>query len=268
MGKPQTMGPALAEARADQPLVAQQPMSETQALISMVERAAANPEVDVEKMERLVAMRNAEIARVALLEYNEALNKAQGEMGRIKSDKKNSHTGSWYATFASLDRTLRPIYVANGFSITWSSRVDGAQPNCIIVTGKLAHRGGHTEDFEIEMPADGKGPKGDNVMTRTHATGSGFTYGKRYLLKGMFNIAEAEEIDDDGNAAGAHISGADESKADAFYQRIKEADNVVELKKVGADIAGSGLPPLLLRRVRATYTARLDKLREQEKARG
>jgi hypothetical protein len=37
-------------------------------------------------------------------------------------------------------------------------------------------------------------------MTRTHATGSAFSYGKRYLLIGMFNLAIGD--DDDGNAAG------------------------------------------------------------------
>jgi hypothetical protein len=218
-------------------------------------------------MERLMALRRMEIERVALLEYNDALNKAQGEMTRIGTNKKNDQTGSRYADFAALDRVLRPIYIAHGFSISWSSRVEGAAPNCIIVTGKLAHRGGHTEPFEIEMPADGKGPKDNAVMTRTHATGSGFTYGKRYLLKGMWNIAEGE-TDDDGNAAGAHISPEHEAKADAFYQRIREADTVKDLKLVGTDIAGAGLPPLLVKRVRANYGARLDKLRDQEKARG
>jgi hypothetical protein len=39
-------------------------------------------------------------------------------------------------------------------------------------------------------------------MTRTHATGSALTYGKRYLLIAMFNLSIADDADDDGNAAG------------------------------------------------------------------
>ena len=50
------------------------------------------------------------------------------------------------------------------------------------------------------MPIDTKGARGGDVMTRTHATGSALTYGKRYLLIAMFNLAIEE--DDDGNAAG------------------------------------------------------------------
>jgi hypothetical protein len=50
------------------------------------------------------------------------------------------------------------------------------------------------------MPADGKGAKGGDVMTRTHATGSALSYGMRYLLKMIFNVAVGED-DDDGNDA-------------------------------------------------------------------
>ena len=37
-------------------------------------------------------------------------------------------------------------------------------------------------------------------MTKTHAFGSGLSYGMRYLLKLIFNVAIS--MDDDGNAAG------------------------------------------------------------------
>ena len=46
----------------------------------------------------------------------------------------------------------------------------------------------------------GKGAKGGDVMTKTHAFGSGTSYGMRYLLKMIFNVAIGEE-DDDGNSA-------------------------------------------------------------------
>jgi hypothetical protein len=50
------------------------------------------------------------------------------------------------------------------------------------------------------MPADGKGARGNDVMTKTHATGSAVSYGMRYLLKMIFNVSSGE-ADDDGNAA-------------------------------------------------------------------
>ena len=51
-----------------------------------------------------------------------------------------------------------------------------------------------------DKPADGKGAKGGDVMTKTHATGAGVTYGRRYLLGMIFNLVIGE--DDDGNRAG------------------------------------------------------------------
>lgn len=52
--------------------------------------------------------------------------------------------------------------------------------------------------YQIDMPADGKGAKGGDVMTKTHATGAAASYGMRYLLKMIFNVAIGEE-DRDGN---------------------------------------------------------------------
>jgi hypothetical protein len=67
------------------------------------------------------------------------------------------------------------------------------------------------------MPADGKGAKGGDVMTKTHATGSAIQYGMRYLLKMIFNIAVGD--DDDGNAAGA---GAGNCITDEQVQELNE----------------------------------------------
>ena len=62
-------------------------------------------------------------------------------------------------------------------------------------------QGGFSKPFHIDIPIVTKGPQGRDVMTATHATMSANTYGKRALLKMIFNIAEYAE-DDDGNAAG------------------------------------------------------------------
>jgi predicted hydrocarbon binding protein len=55
-------------------------------------------------------------------------------------------------------------------------------------------------------------------MSRTHATGSAITYGKRYLKDMIFNLSFLEK-DDDGNAAGGvtQDAGAD------WVSKIQEA---------------------------------------------
>ena len=60
-------------------------------------------------------------------------------------------------------------------------------------------RDGHTVRRQTDQPCDGKGAKGGDVMTRTHAHKSAITYGRRELLEMLFNLATGK--DDDGNAA-------------------------------------------------------------------
>ena len=72
------------------------------------------------------------------------------------------------------------------------------------VTCTLAHVDGHARVYTVDLPADGIGAKGGAVMTRTHAAGSAMTYGRRYLLQLMFNLATGD--DDDGNGAGSRTA--------------------------------------------------------------
>jgi hypothetical protein len=171
--------------------------SETNAVISMIERASRDPSVDLDKMERLMRMRKEMLAEEAERAFNLAMKDAQKEMRPIGADALNPQTKSKYATYAKLDSVLRPIYTAHGFSLSFDE-ADSPKPEHIRVLCYVSHEGGHTRTYRKDMPADGKGAKGGDVMTKTHATGAAASYGARYLLKGIFNIAVGEE-DKDGN---------------------------------------------------------------------
>lgn len=172
------------------------------ALIQAISAAAANPQTDIEKMERLWAMHERIVARDAEQAFNESMGAAQGDMGRISADATNKQTHSKYATYGQLDRHVRPVYTAHGFSLSFDT-ADGAPEGCLRVLAYVSHKAGHTRTYRADVPSDGKGAKGGDVMTKTHATGSAMSYGMRYLLKMIFNIAIGED-DDDGNAAGGN----------------------------------------------------------------
>ncbi len=177
--------------------------SDSFAMIQAITAAANNPLVDIEKMERLWAMHERIVARDAEQAFNAAMTAAQSQMGRISADAKNSQTNSKYATYGQLDRHVRPIYTMHGFALSFDSG-DGAPEGHERVLAYVSHSGGHTRTYRADIPNDGKGARGGDVMTKTHATGSAKTYGKRYLVKDIFNLAIGED-DDDGNAAGAHV---------------------------------------------------------------
>ena len=75
------------------------------------------------------------------------------------------------------------------------------------------------------MPVDGKGPKGNDVLSKTHATGSGISYGMRYLLIMAFNLTVLKtKEDDDGNAASGYGTISDKQVAH-IRAKLKEYGN-------------------------------------------
>jgi len=185
------------EQRASQFPTASPPVSETAALMQVIARAATDPTFDIGKMERLMQMHQQIQAQKALEAFSAAMSAAQAEMGPISADALNPQTKSKYASYAQLDRALRPIYTKHGFALSFNEG-ETDKPGHVRVLAKLTHSGGHAEPYKKDMPADGKGAKGGDVMTLTHATGAAQSYGMRYILKGIFNVAVGEE-DKDGN---------------------------------------------------------------------
>lgn len=187
------------------PLVSQIPqVSEHQAVINMIERVARDPAADMDKLERLLDLKARHEEQKAKRAFAVAMSAAQSEMRRVAPDSANTQTKSKYASYAALDRVLRPIYTKHNFSLSFNTAP--AANECLRVLCEVTHDDGFSRNYQIDMPADGKGAKGGDVMTRTHATGSAASYGMRYLLKMIFNVAIGED-DDDGVAASSSPKG-------------------------------------------------------------
>lgn len=194
------------------------PVQEAGTILQVISRAASDPSIDVEKLERLMAMYEKLEAKKAEQSFNAAMAEAQSEMTRVSADATNPQTKSKYATYAALDRALRPIYTKHGFAISFDE--GEAAEDRVKVLCYVSHRDGHTRTYMKEMPADGKGAKGGDVMTKTHAAGAAMSYGMRYLLKGIFNVAVGED-DDDGNGASIpRISEQQEANLEALIEEV------------------------------------------------
>lgn len=223
-------------------------------MIAMIERAATNPEVDVSKFKRLTAIWERAEARMAEGAFNAAMANAQAQVHSVKPNKSNTQTNSRYATYAALDLMLRPIYIDNGFSLSFSTAQSDA-PDKVRVLCYVAHSQGHTRLYQADVPADGKGPKGGEVMTKTHAFGSGVTYGKRYLVGMIFNLAfTTAEDDDDGNAAS---TVADGEVANPIYDKIGLSQSKEELMKLRAEIEAAKVMPHTRRNLIASFNKKL-----------
>jgi hypothetical protein len=200
----------------------------TTSLIHVLSRAMSDPSVDVEKVERYAALYERAIAREDAIAFNTAMMQAQTEMRPVAADANNPQTKSRYATYAALDAKVRPIYTKHGFSISFDT-AEGAADGCIRIVAFVAV-GGHSRTYHIDMPADGKGAKGGDVMTKIHAIGAGVTYGRRYLLGMIFNLVIGE--DNDGNDAAEDVTRITQKQADDLRELIdaKGADRAAFLK--------------------------------------
>jgi len=166
---------------------------ESAALLSMIERAARDPNVDIDKMERLFEMHERMTAHSAKAAYLAALAKMQTELPVIEK-RGTIGTQSKYARWEDVVEAITPVLARNGFSLSF--RVDQPTPDRISVTAVLGHSEGHTEETSMSLPIDNSGSK-NNVQ----GWGSSVSYGKRYTSFALLNISARGE-DDDGNAAG------------------------------------------------------------------
>lgn len=187
--------PTLQAAPEPAPLAVREPQGMG---MSMFERMASDPSVDVNKLEKLMELHERALARTAQEQFNGAMASAQAEMRPVAADASNPQTRSKYASYAALDKALRPLYSKYGLALSFNT--GDAPADSLRVLCDVTHIGGHCKTYRIDMPNDGKGAKGGDVMTKTHAQGAAASYGMRYLLKMIFNVAVGED-DRDGNGA-------------------------------------------------------------------
>lgn len=169
-------------------------------IVQVIERAAKDPSVDVDKLERLLMLH--ERIRIADAEqaFNAAMKAAKADMPQVFRDAKNDTTHSRYARLETLARTVDPIIARHGFGLSFGTDVSPMEGHYRI-TCDLSHDAGHTKSYHLDIPADGVGMKGNANKTPTHALGSTISYGRRYLKLMIFDIATTD--DDDGQAAGS-----------------------------------------------------------------
>lgn len=191
-------------ATAVAPAPAPAPASETAAILSVIERAARDPSVDIDKMQRLMDMRDRELTRNAKAAYMAALAEMQPELpsiaerGEIRHDRKDRSAApqSTYARWEDINDAIKPALAKHGFALSFRTGRDGDR---IVVTGILGHREGHSEETTMHLPADSSGSK-----NAVQAVGSSTSYGKRYTAMALLNLTSRapEDRDDDGRAGG------------------------------------------------------------------
>lgn len=223
------------------------PVSEATNLLAVIASAASNPNVDVDKMERLMQMHRDEIARQAAQAYAEGLVRVQRNMPTVRKDRTNTQTNSTYATLEAVNRVVTPLYTAEGFALSFGTE-DSPLSEHVRIVCDVIHRDGHSRRYFYDAPMDGHGIGGKVNKTPTHARGSAVAYGRRYLTNMIFNLTTSDE-DDDGNAASetpeqaeaaeraAAAAEAERSRSANLAAAIEACDTIDDLKRVKTDMS-------------------------------
>lgn len=156
-------------------------------VLSIISKAASDPSVDIDKMERLIALSERMQARTAQESFNAAMAEMQCEIPTI-AERAKGHGTIRYATLEDISDVVKPIMKAHGFAISF--KVEHAQAG-LSVTGILMHRAGHREETTMLLPLDTSGSK-----NAVQAVGSTTSYGKRYVMCALLNITTRGEDDD------------------------------------------------------------------------
>ena len=174
--------------------VIEQEQQQSDNVLTVISRAAVDPKVDIDKMERLLVMQESIMDRQARSSFNRDMAKLQAEMPTIAKDGKimvRDECRSTYAKFEDIVAATKPLLSKYGFSITFASDIDNS---VLTVTGTISHREGHSETTSLPLPFDSSGAKNS-----VQAIGSSISYGKRYVFGMLTNVVTGD--DDDGQAA-------------------------------------------------------------------
>jgi len=221
------------------------PVSESATIFQIIERAARDPNVDIDKMQRLMEMHDKVQATRAKTAYAAAFSEMQPDLPEIIEHGK-SNNGS-YALWEDINDKIKPVLSAHGFGISFRCGRDGAN---VTVTAVLSHREGHSEETMMLLPLDTSGNK-----NAVQAVGSSTSYGKRYTAAALLNLTSRGE-DDDGKKGGgkpldatpppakssASLKRKDENGQDAWDRLMKDVradltdcQTLVTLSKLRAD---------------------------------
>lgn len=202
---------------------------ESMMLNSLLSQAVAQ-DWDVDRMQRLIDMRNAELARQAKLEFNEAMRQFRSLVKPIEKNRtakiKTLKGGEFIYKFADLGHvcaTIDPLLQQCGLSYTWEGDM-GDGGNTVVIHCIVTHSGGHEHRAGFPAIID----KGNNAISGSQQIASAMSFARRNALILALGLSTTED-DDDGASAGRQ-EFAGNPKADSCAPREKVGGKVNEGK--------------------------------------
>ena len=223
-------------------------------ILALIGRAASDPNVDVEKMDRLLQMQERIMEQQAKRDFNKALSDLQAELPVI--NERGSVGGRYtYAKWEDINKAITPFLHKNGFALNFKSDTGNGE---VSVTAFLRHNSGHNETSNVTLPFDSSGNK-----NTVQSIASSYSYAFRIGAKALINYQTTLDEDDDGVAGGTKaISKEDFALLDARLDK-DGVDKAAFCRRYRID-AISQLPANKLALAFTEMDARKEKLEAKE----
>jgi hypothetical protein len=160
-------------------------------IIDIINKLTDSPSLSLEAVQaltQLVALQREQEAQHRKELFFEALARVQTKAPRIRKDgmmDRGPGKGQIpYARREDIDAMMRPIYQAEGFSVTWDAPMGDSR---IRVIGRFTAFG-HTEEREWSCLPDSSGGK-----QNPQAAGSTVSYGQRYISTMFWDVITEDE---------------------------------------------------------------------------
>ncbi len=184
--------------------------------------------VNVETMERLLAMRKELKGEAAREAYFQALSAFQGECPAIPKTKQVYDKGGQlryrYAPIEVIVKTAGPYLEKHGFSYRLNSSQEG---DIITAVCEAHHISGHVEMSQFSVPLDSA-----SYMNAPQKVASARTFATRYALCEAFGIVSADEDNDANSIESVTAHEIHHDPDPSVGPQIAEPDSTVSLRVV------------------------------------
>ena len=156
-------------------------------------RMAVSGGADLDKLEKLLGIQERWEAGEAKKAYHKAMAEFKANPPEIDKDKRvgykttSGSVGYSHASLYNVTKRIGKELSKHGLSASWTTKQNGQ----ILVTCKITHELGHSEETTLSAPSDTTGAK--NAI---QAIGSTISYLERYTLLALTGLATYDQDDD------------------------------------------------------------------------
>lgn len=193
----------------------------------------------MDEVQKLIDMRNAELARQAKIAFYQAMEQFQAncpDMRKVKSVNMGMGKPNYkYIELADIQKAVRKPLSDAGLSVSWDTVEEG---DVITVSCTCTHIAGHSVSTSLKGGLDNTGAK--NLIQQKAST---ITYLRRYTLTGVLGVSSGD-IDDDGRGGPDASKGSglraptDAQFKDIMFKLSKKQITVEEAEKLYSFDAG------------------------------